>query len=391
MNNVSKQKQNNENVNLEKIPELRFPEFKDNWNYSALEKVSTVKDGTHDSPKYHSEGYPLVTSKNLLKNGNLDLTNINLISKEDFDKINKRSKVDNGDILFGMIGTIGNPTIVNTSNFAIKNVALIKEEDKLKNNFLIHVLNSAIIEKQFYKLNAGGTQKFIALNLIRNLQVPVPSLEEQNKISKFLGLIDNKIEFLEKTLSLYQKHEQGIREGLFKNLDKKYGSLKLKEISSINKGNQLNKSNMIENGKYYVLNGGKEPSGYTDSWNVKENTITISEGGNSCGFVSFNNQKFYCGGHCYYLNNISENINVMFLFYYLKFKEKEIMKLRVGSGLPNIQKRDIENINILVPPSNTQRKIGDFLNNLNIKIQLNKNELNLLNIFKKGLLQKMFI
>lgn len=52
---------------------------------------------------------------------------------------------------------------------------------------------------------------------------------------------------------------------------------------------------MINNGKYYVLNGGREPSGFTNSWNVNKNTITISEGG-YCGHVVFNTTKFFVEG-----------------------------------------------------------------------------------------------
>lgn len=76
-------------------------------------------------------------SKNLSKNGQLDFSNISYISQKDFDEINKRSKVNVGDILFGMIGTIGNPVLLTKDEFAIKNVALIKEKTKLKNKFLI--------------------------------------------------------------------------------------------------------------------------------------------------------------------------------------------------------------------------------------------------------------
>ena len=194
---------------------FRFEEFEDNWIYKSLEKVSVVKDGTHDSPKYHSEGFPLITSKNLLNNATLNMENVNFISKEDFDKINKRSKVDCGDILFGMIGTIGNPVIVKEEGFAIKNVALIKEKGDLKNDFLIHVLDSNIIKKQFYKLNAGGTQKFIALNLIRNLKVPVPSINEQNQISNFLNLFDKKTYLYSKELENMNNFKKGLLQKMF--------------------------------------------------------------------------------------------------------------------------------------------------------------------------------
>ena len=148
---------------------------------------------------------------------------------------------------------------------------------------------------------------------------------------------------------------------------------------------------MLEDGEFYVLNGGKEPSGYTNTWNTPENTITISEGGNSCGFVNFNEEKFRSGGHCYYLSDLSKNVDNYYLFSYLKSIEPQIMRLRVGSGLPNIQKGDIENIKIKIAPMNEQLKISKLLlstDKLTNTIQAQR--INFV-IFKKGLLQQMFI
>ena len=120
-------------------PKLRFPEFQyaGEWKEKQLGNVSDVRDGTHDSPKFYSTGKPLVTSKNLLAGGSLDLENVSLISEKDYVQINKRSRVDVGDILFGMIGTIGNPVMIQSDGFAIKNVALIKN----RFNSEVHSLN----------------------------------------------------------------------------------------------------------------------------------------------------------------------------------------------------------------------------------------------------------
>ncbi len=96
---------------------------------------------------------------------------------------------------------------------------------------------------------------------------------------------------------------------------------KIGKIANIKKGHQLNKLDMISNGKYPVINGGIEPSGYINNFNTQENTITISEGGNSCGYVNFISTKFWCGGHCYKLENIQ--IDKKFLFFLLKNEEKK--------------------------------------------------------------------
>jgi len=151
------------------------------WPIVELSKVCDVRDGTHDSPKYVLDGYPLITSKNL-KNGYIDFTDINLISREDLDSINKRSKVDPGDILMPMIGTIGNPVIADTSReYAVKNVALIKfySESRIDNRFLKDVLASAEMQSRFELQASGSTQRFIPLNFIRSLQIPLPPLKIQ--------------------------------------------------------------------------------------------------------------------------------------------------------------------------------------------------------------------
>ena len=99
-----------------------FTQRGEGWVESSLGKVFDVRDGTHDSPKYHATGYPLITSKNLKRKG-LSFNDVKLISEKDYNKICERSAVHNGDVLFAMIGTIGNPTLVSVKpNFAIKNV-----------------------------------------------------------------------------------------------------------------------------------------------------------------------------------------------------------------------------------------------------------------------------
>lgn len=145
-----------------------------------LGDVCDVRDGTHDSPQYVNDGYPLVTSKNIM-DGDIDFTDVNYISEVDFHKINQRSKVDDGDIIMPMIGTIGKPVIVNTNTFfAIKNVALIKFiENKVSNIFIKYLLDSSIFANYVEHENRGGTQKFLSLGNIRKFSFPLPPLGER--------------------------------------------------------------------------------------------------------------------------------------------------------------------------------------------------------------------
>lgn len=161
-------------------------EIPDNWIWVRLSDVIDVRDGTHDSPKYHDEGIPLVTSKNI-SSGELSFDDVKLISEADANKINERSYVDDGDILFAMIGSIGNPVIVHKDReFCIKNVALFK-------NFAPSCISMQYVywylmhEQYVLRKNAiGGLQPFVSLKVFRNHLMPLPPFDEQERISNRL-------------------------------------------------------------------------------------------------------------------------------------------------------------------------------------------------------------
>lgn len=117
--------------------------------------------------------------------------------------------------------------------------------------------------------------------------------------------------------------------------------IRLKDITSFDKGKQINGDKLISDGKYDYLNGGTKPSGKWNEYNTNGNTIAVSEGGNSCGYVNFMNNPFWCGAHCYYLYDIK--CNIKYLYYALKSQQDRIMKLRSGACMPNIKKSDLGN------------------------------------------------
>jgi restriction endonuclease S subunit len=160
-------------------------EINPEWPMVKLGEICDVRDGTHDSPKYvQQDGFPLITSKNI-KDGKIDFSEVNLITKEDLHKINERSMVDDGDIVMPMIGTIGNPIVVRKDReFGIKNVALIKfyADTKAINYYVKEILDSNLLSTHYQNQSAGSTQKFISLGFIRSLEIPLPPLEIQRVI-----------------------------------------------------------------------------------------------------------------------------------------------------------------------------------------------------------------
>ncbi len=178
------------------------------WNSSILNEVTDVRDGTHDSPKYHDRGYPFVTSKNLI-DGKIDFSTCQFISEKDYLHFNDRSRIDDGDILMPMIGTIGGAIIVKKDReFSIKNVALIKftkDNTKINRTFILYILNSDSMNNYFELTKKGGTQKFMALGVIRNIPIIVPPIELQNEFAKFVNQIDKSKFIIQKQIKLLEE------------------------------------------------------------------------------------------------------------------------------------------------------------------------------------------
>ena len=197
-----------------------LPGLPPGWLWVEAHKIcQSVRDGTHDTPKYVNKGIPLITSKNLV-NGTLDFTEIDYISEHDYHEIHKRSAVENGDILFGMIGTIGNPVIVDTNIiFSIKNVALFKRNERLIiSKYLKYWLESSYCENILKKkeLIKGTTEKFIALGGLRILPTPLPSLDEQDEIIAEIETRLSVADKLAETISQSLQQAEALRQSILK-------------------------------------------------------------------------------------------------------------------------------------------------------------------------------
>jgi type I restriction enzyme S subunit len=171
--------------------------MRNGWIDTTLGDICDVRDGTHDSPKQSEIGYPLVTSKNI-RDGKVDLSDVYLISDSDFHEINRRSKVNQFDLLVSMIGTVGEVCFEpNQPSYAIKNVGLIKTGNELLGRFLVGYLSSRMGQEQIELATSGSTQKFIGLGKLRSLRVLLPPLAEQKRIVDVVSSVDAYIDALQ--------------------------------------------------------------------------------------------------------------------------------------------------------------------------------------------------
>ncbi|MBD3612781.1 MAG: restriction endonuclease subunit S [Hydrogenovibrio crunogenus] len=379
-------------------PELRFPDFNGvNLFQGLLGELSDVRDGTHDSPKFYDSGFPLVTSKNLKADGTLDLNDVNLISREDYISINKRSGVSVGDILFGMIGTIGNPVLLKEDGFAIKNVALLKEKEKLKNDFLIHYLSGSNIARQFYVNNVGGTQKFIALGQIRSLEINFPQLPEQQKIADFLSSVDKKIEQLTEKHRLLTEYKKGVMQQIFTqqirfkdNQGNDYPEWEHRPFTDVlspvsTKKFQIKSNEIQDLGKYPVVDQGqKNIAGYSDYEEKLLKTNSLIVYGDHTTVVKFIDFDFIVGADGTKVLDACSNDDLRYLFYNLMYNNISAEGYKRHFSI-------LKKINLQIPILEEQQKIANFLTEIDHKIDQAWSILEQTKAFKKGLLQKMFV
>lgn len=159
----------------------------------ATEYCKKVFDGTHDSPKPVENGRLLITSKHIA-NRSLDISSAYLISEEDFENVNKRSQVHQWDILFSMIGTVGNVYIETSGkiDYAIKNMGVFSCQNKEKAYWLYYYLQSPLVQAKIDALMAGAVQKFVPLGFLRDLDIPEYT-ENSKKVVQVLSALDDKI------------------------------------------------------------------------------------------------------------------------------------------------------------------------------------------------------
>lgn len=157
--------------------EFEFGKYPATWNLVDLDSIVDVRDGTHDSPSPTESGKYLITSRHLLPYA-VDRSDAYFICEADFKKVNERSKVEYGDILFSMIGTIGIISFITDKevDFAIKNVGLFRtSQNPTIRYFILSYLKSKIVENYISSYMAGSTQSYVSLNVLRKIPLILPT------------------------------------------------------------------------------------------------------------------------------------------------------------------------------------------------------------------------
>lgn len=395
------------------VPALRFREFDSVWKPYELGSLTNIYDGTHQTPKYVDSGVPFYSVEHVTAN---NFTHTKFISEEVYNKEIKRVTLEKNDILMTRIGNIGTSRLIDwdvRASFYVS-LALIKKSPNFASTFLNQYIKTNIFQREIYKrtIHVAFPQK-INLGEISNCLTKLPKLEEQQKIAAFLGAVDEKIAQLQKKKDLLEEYKKGCMQKLF--------SQQLRFTDD--NGNHFPDWEEKQLGDISQIITGKTPSTADESlWDgeiqfitptdIEEDTRYIK---NTPRYVSLAKgmkvlpPKSICytciasiGKMCLTLHPaitnqqintaiVNDPHNPIYVFYALKFITPRIKALQANTTLPIINKTEFSKTKLSIPHPDKQKKIADFLSTIDDKIDLVAKELDKAKIFKKGLLQQMFV
>ena len=226
---------------------------------------------------------------------------------------------------------------------------------------------------------------------LSGINIFVPPLAEQKRIAEALSDVDELIVSLEKLIEKRKALKQGVMQELLTGKRRLPGFtgewITSNQLFEVVKGEQINGPELQEDLPYPLYNGGVSASGYTSDYNY-ENRVIISEGGNSCGYINYIKTKFWAGGHCYVV--VNAKVLNDYLYQLLKLHETNIMALRVGSGLPNIQKEELKKLRFSYPKeTEEQQAIVKVLYDIDLGIRRLTDKLDKVHKIKSGMMSEL--
>jgi type I restriction enzyme S subunit len=219
--------------------------------------------------------------------------------------------------------------------------------------------------------------------IVEAIEVLIPDYKTQKAIAMALSDIDQLIDVTKKLIIKKENLFSGALQAEFSDSSGAILTM-VSEICEVSKGSAVKYDKEFTDGSFGFLNGGITFSGSTKFSNDSGDTVVVSEGGNSCGFVNYIPDPFWCGGHAYRL--VGFRGAQKYLFYALKKSEPEIMGLRVGSGLPNVQKKNLSEFKTPIHADpKKQENVVNFLDSLTNEIDTLKTELAKYECIKQGM------
>jgi type I restriction enzyme S subunit len=410
------EKQNN-------VPKLRFLKFEQSWERKIFDEIMSI---TRLAGYEYSEYWKEDESKEIIAlrgynigKGKLELINLGYISNELSLKLN-RSRLYKGDIVYPCVGTIGNAVVVEEDNkyHIQQNIAKLTPKENIDSYFIAQFLMSNWGMKEVNRFNATSSQPNVLVGSLRRFEIALPSLPEQQKIATFLSTVDEKIQALKKKKSLLETYKKGVMQKLFLqkirfkddegNDFEDWEVKKLGEIAVFSKGKNISKADIVENGVTECIRYGELYTYYGETINqIKSRTnisldnLILSEANDIIIPASGETQIDIATASCVLksgvalggdLNIIKTKQNGVFMSYYLNNAQKQqIASLAQGISVVHLYSSQLALLEIQLPSLAEQTKIANFLTAIDEKINKVDAQIKQTELWKKGLLQQMFV
>ena len=299
------------------------------------------------------------------------------ITKAGYDNSSAKL-IRKGSVVMAMTGaTVAKSAIVDFETTANQSVCAIETDESIVNyKFVFYSL-----VKDYFKIKSSAQGALTSLNLamIRQIQIPIPSLSEQTRIVGILDTFTASIENLKQQIAERRKQYEYYRDQLL-DLEGKEGveMKKLGDIAKVLRGKRLTKNLLNEDAPYPVFHGGLEPLGRYDHYNREANTVMVINVGASAGTVGFCDSQFWSSDGCFCISH-SEILNDKYLYYYLETKTHYIQSQVRHAGIPTLDNPVVEKIQIPILSLHEQSRIVSILDTFeasiaNLEAQLKERE-----------------
>ncbi|MEM1324546.1 MAG: restriction endonuclease subunit S [Bacteroidota bacterium] len=399
------------------VPALRFSEFEEVWKEVLLKGLMTFKNGVNASKEDYGKGYKFINVLDIIENDFIDYESIRGFVDVTED-VFKKNVVEYGDVLFQRSSEtreeVGQANVYLDKNrnatfggFVIRG----KRAGEYIPSFMNYLLKSAAARKEITSKSGGSTRYNVSQSTLSNVKVILPTLPEQQKIANFLTAADKRIELVQQQVMQWQAYKKGIMQQLFSQAirfrdedGEVFGDWEEKRLGEIGEffsgGTPTSSMKEYYTGDIPFIKSGEISSSNTEQYINKKaledssakmvcrGDLLMAIYGATSGQVAISklegaiNQAVVC---------IRGGFDSIFLFSYFEFNRSRLTRKYLQGGQGNLSSKILKSISVSFPSEQEQQKISSFLTAIDERINLLEQQVEQLQIWKKGLLQQMLV
>lgn len=363
------------------VPKIRFPEFEVNWKKKEIGQICKVDTGNKDTKnKIESGSYPFFVRSNTV------------------ERINSYSYDGEAILTSGDgVGVGKNFHYINGKFDYHQRVYCLKQfKSDISGKFLFFIFSENFY-RRVIRLSAKNSVDSVRMDMITKMQLGFPSLAEQQKIATFLTSVDERITLLEKQKQGLETYKKGVMQQLFSQQLRfkddagrdfpDWEEKKLGEVSTITTGSSNRQDSGLD-GEFTFFDRSEDIR--TSNIYLFDTEAIIVAGEGSDFKPKYFIGKFDLHQRSYAIMNF-KNSTGKFLFYYIHFHRNHFLSQAVGSTVKSLRLPMFQKMEIKLPCLDEQQKIASFLSAIDARIDVVSKQIEQSKVFKKGLLQQLFV